>query len=71
MGYVSWHTSKHAGWMASLDSQPLRELAAHDWMPHFAWLILTDRLRNISKKRKFVADGVFYAELNEVCGREH
>ncbi len=22
---------------------------------------------NISKKRKFVADGVFYAELNEVC----
>ena len=23
---------------------------------------------NISKKRKFVADGVFYAELNEVIG---
>lgn len=22
---------------------------------------------NISKKRKFVADGVFYSELNEVC----
>ena len=22
---------------------------------------------NISKKRKFIADGVFYAELNEVC----
>ena len=24
-------------------------------------------LQNISKKRKFVADGVFYSELNEVC----
>ena len=24
-------------------------------------------LANISKKRKFVADGVFYSELNEVC----
>lgn len=25
---------------------------------------------NISKKRKFIADGVFYAELNEVRARE-
>ena len=25
---------------------------------------------NISKKRKFVADGVFYAELNELLTRE-
>lgn len=25
---------------------------------------------NISKKRKFVADGVFYAELNEVSALE-
>jgi len=25
---------------------------------------------NISKKRKFVADGVFYAELNELLSRE-
>ncbi|RLN56755.1 hypothetical protein BBJ28_00024919, partial [Nothophytophthora sp. Chile5] len=25
---------------------------------------------NISKKRKFVADGVFYAELNELLQRE-
>jgi ribosomal protein S3 len=26
--------------------------------------------QNISKKRKFVADGIFYAELNEFLGRE-
>ena len=26
--------------------------------------------QNISKKRKFVADGVFYAELNELLIRE-
>jgi small subunit ribosomal protein S3e len=32
--------------------------------------IMSDRLRNISKKRKFVADGVFYAELNELLTRE-
>ena len=27
-------------------------------------------IANISKKRKFVADGVFYAELNEFLQRE-
>tara|TARA_R110002050_G_scaffold32335_4_gene83308 strand:+ start:597 stop:734 length:138 start_codon:yes stop_codon:yes gene_type:complete len=26
--------------------------------------------QNISKKRKFVADGIFYAELNEFLTRE-
>jgi hypothetical protein len=25
--------------------------------------------RNISKKRKFIADGVFYSELNEVINK--
>merc|ERR1711918_232128 len=31
---------------------------------------LTMATQNVSKKRKFVADGVFYAELNELLVRE-
>merc|ERR1712196_359151 len=33
-------------------------------------LHLTMASQNVSKKRKFVADGVFYAELNELFTRE-
>lgn len=35
-------------------------------LPHFVQTIKMATTLNISKKRKFVADGVFYSEVNEV-----
>jgi len=41
-------------------------------LPFFCILFLVDHTMTtqISKKRKFIADGVFFAELNELLGRE-
>jgi len=37
---------------------------------HSCWVFVKMASTQISKKRKFVADGVFYAELNELLTRE-
>lgn len=68
-------------WLSSLDLEASRRLRTFDGEPAWAsGPCLTSQpalhppppppfdtmATNISKKRKFVADGVFYAELNEV-----
>ncbi len=42
----------------------------HNINSHFTEFVIKMSALNISKKRKFVADGVFYSELNELFSRQ-